>query len=787
VLLAFAWLFLLPLRRRPEPAPQAASPKVNHRAAQGAPTSSPQTSDIARFIQEEDARRAELDRTVWAPEIDALRHEAVIVRHWDALRADARFERVDAAVEFGVLRIGNATLPDTFEHGIRAGRFEAPGTELDRAAWTRQLQAWRVAGWRLEQSEWRHARFVPAQGARAARSVFWVALHALQEQPERRLVIRGELEVQWRSGNPQARDGANGPNAAADEIAPVPEVIDATRLEWLARAGETPFHHVVAADITPSDPAAALQEMSLMLYDLDADGRSEIVLPRHNRVFWNRGQGTFRPAALFESGADATVHAALCADFDGDGHADIAAADRAGLLLFSGGAEGCFTVAPRRIWVAREPLPNPFVLTAGDIDLDGDLDLWLAQYKVPFQDGQMPTPYYDANDGHPSYLLANDGRGGFDDRTAEAGLAAKRQRRTYSSSFVDIDGDVDLDLVVVSDFAGVDIHLNQGAGHFRDATAGWIEAAHAFGMAHSLADFDGDARLDLFVVGMNSFAAGRLEALGLGRAAFPGHQRFRRLMTAGNLFLVQREGRLLPSVSGGATARSGWSWGVASGDWDNDGDVDLCVVNGHISGITAQDYESQFWRHDLYAGTSNSDPRLDAYFAAAQRRYQAAGHSYGGFEKNRCYLNRGRDGFLEAAYLLGLSAEDDCRNAACEDLDGDGRLDLIVTAFTTIPKPTQRLHIFPNFTERVGNWIAVRLRESGDGRSPIGAEVVVRTRRNVQARWLVAGDSYRTQHAPVAHFGLGEVEAVQELVVRWPDGRRTRLDNPGINRAHAVP
>ena len=68
-------------------------------------------------------------------------------------------------------------------------------------------------------------------------------------------------------------------------------------------------------------------------------------------------------------------------------------------------------------------LPKSF--TAGDIDGDGDLDVWIGQYKFPYVEGSMPTPFYDSNDGHPAVLLENDGQGNFRDVTESAGLAAK--------------------------------------------------------------------------------------------------------------------------------------------------------------------------------------------------------------------------------------------------------------------------------------------------------------------------------------------------------------------------
>src|SRR5205814_10005788 len=97
------------------------------------------------------------------------------------------------------------------------------------------------------------------------------------------------------------------------------------------------------------------------------------------------------------------------------------------------------------------PLRDATVMTCGDIDGDGDLDVFIGQYKEPYEGGATPKPFYDANDGNPAFLLLNDGHGRFTDATAQSGLAKKRFRRTYSASFVDLNRDGHLDLVVVRD------------------------------------------------------------------------------------------------------------------------------------------------------------------------------------------------------------------------------------------------------------------------------------------------------------------------------------------------
>jgi len=715
--------------------------------------------------------RKRQDATVWAKELLAQKHEEVFIKLWDQLRTDPDPASVLEHFIFGELLLGTAAQAGASEHRIAIRRFDGPVERLNPAAWQQLIGKLKQEGAQLEQSEWRHAQFTISTND-VAESVFAISLHALNSQKEERFIVRGDLRVKWRK-----KGQADGE--------PFPELIDATNLELLSRQGQTPFHHVVAADITPEKLDAQSLEPGLQLYDLDGDGLSEIILGGRNLVFWNQGKGVFRQQPLCQFPLPA-MNTGLFADFDGDGFADFLCADRQGLIFFSGDAQGRFPAPGRKIRFTERELDNPFVMTAGDIDHDGDLDVWLAQYKVPYQRGQMPTPYYDANDGYPSFLLINDGKGNFKDGSEVAGLAAKRFRRTYSCSFVDLDNDGDLDLVVISDFAGVDVYSNDGRGHFTDVTATVLDEGHAFGMAHTLGDYDGDGNLDLFVIGMNSFVANRLDYLNLGPPEFPEYQRMRPKMAFGNRMYFQRDSRFRQTPLSEQVARSGWSWGVTSGDFDNDGDLDIYIVNGHISGQTAKDYENLFWRHDIYAGTSKDDAVLGASFLEVASKHYRAGQSYGGFEKNRFFLNHSGKSFLEVGYLMGVAREEDCRNAVSDDLDGDGKLDLLVTTFKAWPGIQQGLHLFPNFSEDVGNWIGIRLRESGPGFSPVGARIIVTTATGKQIRQFVTGDSFRSQHANTAHFGLGKETKVNRVEVVWPNGQKKLMPSPEINRYHQV-
>ncbi|MEW6159687.1 MAG: CRTAC1 family protein, partial [Verrucomicrobiota bacterium] len=449
-------------------------------------------------------------------------------------------------------------------------------------------------------------------------------------------------------------------------------------------------------------------------------------------------------------------------------------------------SKGRFVEPGRTVWLAEPRLKYAQTLTCGDVDGDGDLDVWLGQYKVPYEKGQMPNPYYDANDGHPSYLLLNDGRGNFSDATARCGLAEKRFRRTYSGSFVDLDEDHDLDLLVVSDFAGAELYHNDGAGNFSDATRDLIGGAAGFGMAHCLADFNRDARLDLLMIGMNSPTADRLDFLKLFRPGHENDRRFRPQMTFGNrLFTGRADGRFEPASMNALIARAGWAWGCSAFDFDNDSWPDVYIANGHETLSSVREYEPEFWLHDIYVGRSQDDRVVDAYFISKARQTRGQGWSYGGNERNRFYLNETGESFLEVAHLLGVALPEDSRNVVTEDLDQDGRVDLLVTTFEAWPVRKQTLRVFRNQIEPMGHWIGFRFPETPRG-SAIGASVKIQTEGFGAVRQIVTGDSFRAQHAPVVHFGLGHRTRVERIEVRWTGERSMMLENPAIDRYHSI-
>ncbi|MDH3520484.1 MAG: CRTAC1 family protein [Myxococcales bacterium] len=734
----------------------------------------------AATLDEIKTRSAWLDETVWAREMLAQQYEATLTALWDELVAANRRDnpaakvQILSSIDFETLTVGSPRRVETLDHGIERFEMGAPHAALTPEMWTARLQELAGAGYRLVQSEWQHERFDPASDRSPARSQVAVVLHIANEKMQRRIILEGELAVEW-SARRDARDH------------PIPAKIDATALRMLARDGPVPFQRILTYQRRERDRLSGIHPV--LLYDLDKDGLAEIVLVRGSRVLWNEGGGQFREALLLDSPYGLTetmlTETGVIADLNGDAHPDLLTTRARGdLVLYLGDAAGRFAEEPKVTPRFESPLRAPSALTVGDIDADGDLDVWLAQYKPPYIGGQMPHPYYDANDGYPAYLLRNDGAGNFSPWTREAGLAEKRFRRTYTSSLVDLDDDDDLDLIVTSDFAGIDLYHNDGSGHFVDANATLKADRHLFGMSMAFADFDLDGRLDFFVAGMDSAVTRRLEAAGLGLEDRPDMQAMRMRMSFGNrMYLASDEGWREPAFRT-EVARTGWTWGTTAFDFDNDGDPDIFAANGHESGQSTKDYCVIFWCHDIYEGNSEPNEALAIMVDERMRGVRSRRESWGGFQKNHLLMNRRGKSFVDVAFLLGLADEFDSLSAVSDDLDLDGRVDLVVVEDRGLRG--EKLHVYRNQMETANHWIGFQLREQGSGISPVGASVVVRTPEQTFVDRVVTGDTVMGQHSTTLHFGLGASTRVESVAIRWRNGMQKVLRAPEIDQYHVI-
>ena len=682
------------------------------------------------------AERSELDETIWANEVEAQKHEMVFVGFWDDIRNATAKDRIQVIGDFPFTKqisVGKPSPPEQLESGIRLTPFSNEASQMmTPQEWKELITNFQNQGYQIIQTEWHHSRFIPATESSGAKSTISFSIHAVEVGSQTTCAFKGDLKVQWELG---------------EQSIPIAESIAVQNLTLQQRSKGGIMSRLLSANYDSGDFVSAYP---ILVYDLDGNGLSEVIIPRWNRVYWNKGNREFEERAFLDYPIK-IWEAGIISDFTGDGKIDFVTVGKDGKAhIFTGDGQGHF---PNESVVCADVNFNlPTAVTAGDADGDGDLDLWMTQYKLSFIDGQMPTPYYDANDGYPSYYLVNDGTGNFKDMTEEAGLADLRLRRTYSSSFVDLDNDNDLDLMNVSDYAGLDIYENLGGGKFKLATEDYVDERNFFGMGHTIGDYNDDGLIDFYVIGMSSTTARRLDRLKLGRDDRPDVHTMRSTMGYGNrLYLGTNEKKFRedPKLAA-AVARTGWSWGVTSFDFNLDGDLDIYVANGHRSGKSCQDYCTTFWRHDIYTGDSKENKEVLEVFELTLSDINKDEISWNGYEKNVLLLNHPeREGrFVNSSFMFGAAYSFDARCVISNDFDQDGWPDLVIAQSSWDANSggfPLTIHVFGNDinTGDKNNWFAVQLQEcEGPGFSPNGAKVTIEDNLgNQQTRWIVTGDS----------------------------------------------
>jgi hypothetical protein len=724
----------------------------------------------------------EWNTKVWAKEVEAERYDRALAKVWDSIRtADDKLTALEQALPTTVILGSRGTAEDL---GITIRQIQvgepkqvyssSPGPSSSTnptGDLKRFIAGYRAGQWVVEQIELRQLDFTPATGSAAASSTVGLKLDVHGPEDRRRISIRGNVLVEW------SRD-------AGGAAQPVPQSVDASNLTLTVRDAPPAFVASLANNETlktAAEIAVYRRPWPIIVDDVDGDNLPELILAGQNRMYRNLGGGKFDEPRPISAALSRVNQVAAIADMNGDGKRDFLAVDGSRrLTVFPGDGKGNF--APGNP-VSDVDFPLPKAITLGDIDADGDLDVFIGQYKPVWREGQMATPYYDANDGHPAYLLRNDG-GKFTDVTDAAGLAAKRNRRMNSAVLADLTGDGNLDLVVCSDFAGVDLYRGDGRGRFEDVTA-TLGERHGSAAAQTVADFDSDGRLDLFVANESSYVARRLDKFGIGRTDMPEHTKMRPAMAYGNRMYLARDGNFEAPPLAEQFADTGGARACAMLDVENDGDIDLFVGNGRDSGRSAADISSNIWRHGIYLGSSEPDVALGLLFGSLFTQPLGVDASYHGFEQNALLVQHGQRGYSDIAYALGVASPRDAGAVLAADFDADGRLDLILVEKQLIDGALhESVYALRNTIQSGGHWIGIRLHRSPSGHSPIGAQVTLTAGGTKRTAAVTVGDAFASQAGPVVHFGLGAATAVDKIEIRWPDGKVDTAANPAIDRYH---
>src|SRR5277367_6473517 len=255
----------------------------------------------------------------------------------------------------------------------------------------------------------------------------------------------------------------------------------------------------------------------LAVGDIDNDGRDDLYvceppgLP--NRLYRNRGDGTFEDVTE-KSGVgvlDGTA-SALFADFENKGLQDLLVVCGSGPLLFVNQGNGKFVRKRDAFQFARPPQGTFTHAAAADYDGDGRLDIYfcLYSYYLGLDQYHYPSPYFDARNGPPNFLLHNEGNGLFQDRTEAAGLNMENNRYSFACAWGDYNGDGSPDLYVANDFGRSNLYRNNGDGKFTAVSAEAGVEDPGAGMSACWFDFDNDGNQDVYVSNMWSSAGMRV-------------------------------------------------------------------------------------------------------------------------------------------------------------------------------------------------------------------------------------------------------------------------------------
>ncbi len=524
--------------------------------------------------------------------------------------------------------------------------------------------------------------------------------------------------------------------------------------------------------------------------DYDGDGDDDLFFLNQmgaNALYRNRGDGTFENATQ-EAGplglpGRVCVGAAF-ADYDNDGDQDLyVTSTRGGNVLFENQGGGKFRDVTEQagvVCVAHSQTPAFF-----DYDKDGDLDLLVtntARWTTDNFDadanyyrgaGDLWTHVYDPDDREANLLFRNDGRGAFTDATREAGLEGHGW--SGDVAVFDYDDDGDSDLLVTNMFGMSQLLQNDGQGHFDDVTRQTLGRTSLGAIGCKAFDYNNDGRFDLFIADMHSDMWINFDE----RQAIEPHKKYRHLLgrraemypkfQADDAKLLERmglhyddllfgntlfrnEGQAgFAEVSDAAGLETFWPWGVAVGDFDNDGYQDVYLPSG-------MGYPYFYYPSSLMVNQG------DGTFAD---RAEAAG------------VEPPLGGPFLDELIGGKRAARSSRCAATGDFNGDGRLDLIVNNFNDRP------YYFRNqFPTR--HYVAFRLRGTQSNRDAIGAVVKLHLGDQVLVRQVQANGGYLSQSSKTLHFGLGDHDRLTRVEIRWPSGAKQILDSPTADRLHEV-
>lgn len=398
-----------------------------------------------------------------------------------------------------------------------------------------------------------------------------------------------------------------------------------------------------------------------------------------------------------------------------------------------------------------------------DYDLDDDLDLYVV--NQPPNIVLRRKNIYTWEPEHSCRFYRND-RGKFTDVTKEAGTFTLGY--ALSATAADINNDGYLDLYVTTDYKEPDyLFINQKDGTFKDVAKSAMNHFSLFSMGCDIADYNDDGWLDIFSVDMvaEDHYRNKTNMAGMDIPKFWSNVKlgFHYQYMFNSLQLNQGNGAFSEIAQLAGISKTDWSWAVLLADYDNDGAKDLYITNGLLRDVRNRDYQSEFERP-----FDSIESKLELVKKAPSEKI-----------KKYMYQNIGDLKFKNVTDKWGLGQKSFSNGASYADLDNDGDLDLVVN---NLNDPS---FVYRNLAVENSDNHFLRIELSGTEYNyrAFGTRAAI-YHHSGKMQMLEQSNSrgYMSTSEPILHFGLGKESKIDSLIIRWPSGKITKLENVKSNQ-----